>query len=85
MRQNWPITFAIAAIRRKWRIEVRLITSQSEPIVVDLFMMATHDVEQHALQFRTAMLDVTLRKVRKKLYGEVSPSLNRRSRNGLRN
>jgi len=48
--------------RRKRRIEVRLLTGQPEPIVVDLFTMATHDVEQHALQFRTAMLDVTLRK-----------------------
>jgi PAS domain S-box-containing protein len=47
--------------RRKRRIEVRLITGP-EPIVVDLFTMATHDVEQHALQFRTAMLDVTLKK-----------------------
>src|SRR5262249_49712093 len=48
--------------RRKRRIEVRLLTGGEEPIVVDLFTMATHDVERHALQFRTAMLDVTLRK-----------------------
>jgi PAS domain S-box-containing protein len=48
--------------RRKRRIEVRLVTGEPEPIVVDLFTMATHDVEQHALQFRTAMLDVTLKK-----------------------
>jgi len=48
--------------RRKRRIEVRLTTGRPEPIVVDLFTMATHDVERHALQFRTAMLDVTLKK-----------------------
>src|SRR5262245_4441855 len=48
--------------RRKRRIEVRLITGRPELVVVDLFTMATHDVEQHALQFRTAMLDVTLKK-----------------------
>src|SRR5439155_19180362 len=47
--------------RRKRRIEVRLIAGP-QPIVVDLFTMATHDVEHHALQFRTAMLDVTSRK-----------------------
>jgi PAS domain S-box-containing protein len=48
--------------RRKRRIEVRLATQGPEPVVVDLFTMATHDVAQHALQFRTAMLDVTLKK-----------------------
>jgi PAS domain S-box-containing protein len=48
--------------RRKRHIEVRLITDHPEPIVVDLYTTATHDVERHSLQFRTAMLDVTLRK-----------------------
>jgi PAS domain S-box-containing protein len=48
--------------RRKRRIEIRLITDQPEQVYVDLFTMATHDVERHSLQFRTAMLDVTLRK-----------------------
>jgi PAS domain S-box-containing protein len=48
--------------RRKRRIEVRLSTGEAEPVVVDLFTMATHDLERHSLQFRTAMLDVTTRK-----------------------
>jgi signal transduction histidine kinase len=38
------------------------MADRQEPVVVDLFTMATHDVERHALQFRMAMLDVTLRK-----------------------
>jgi PAS domain S-box-containing protein len=48
--------------RRKRRIEVRLVTNHQDPLIVDLFTTATHDVERHSLQFRTAMLDVTLRK-----------------------
>jgi PAS domain S-box-containing protein len=48
--------------RRNRRIEVRLTKGEQEPVVVDLFTMATHDIERHALQFRMAMLDVTLRK-----------------------
>lgn len=49
--------------RRKRSMELRLITREGEqPVDVQLFTMATQDVDRHTLQFRTAILDVTTRK-----------------------
>jgi PAS domain S-box-containing protein len=43
-------------------IEVRLVPRDAAPIIVQLFTMATRDADRHTLQFRTAILDVTMRK-----------------------
>ena len=43
-------------------IELRLVPRDAAPIVVQLFTMATQDADRHTLQFRTAILDVTMRK-----------------------
>jgi PAS domain S-box-containing protein len=48
--------------RRKWSIEVRLMPRQAPSIDIQLFTMATQDADRHTLQFRTAMIDVTMRK-----------------------
>jgi len=43
-------------------IELRLVPRDAAPIIVQLFTMATQDADRHTLQFRTAILDVTMRK-----------------------
>jgi PAS domain S-box-containing protein len=48
--------------RKKLSIEVRLVTRDGTSIDVQLFTMATQDAYRHTLQFRTALLDVTMRK-----------------------
>ena len=48
--------------RQQRSIELHLRPLDSDPIDVQLFTMATQDAERHMLQFRTAILDVTMRK-----------------------
>jgi PAS domain S-box-containing protein len=48
--------------RKKRSIELRLVSQQSPPIDIQLFTMATQDADRHTLQFRTAMIDITIRK-----------------------
>jgi PAS domain S-box-containing protein len=48
--------------RKKRSIELRLVPQQNQPIDIELFTMATQDADRHTLQFRTAMIDVTVRK-----------------------
>jgi len=48
--------------RQKRSIELRLVPHQNPPIDIELFTMATQDADRHTLQFRTAMIDVTVRK-----------------------
>ena len=48
--------------RKKRSIELRLVSRQSPPIDIQLFTMATQDADRHTLQFRTAMIDITIRK-----------------------
>src|SRR5215831_10137177 len=48
--------------RKKRSIEVQLVPQQSLPIDIQLFTMATQDADRHTLQFRTAMIDITIRK-----------------------
>ena len=49
--------------RQKRSIELRLMTRDAGTINVQLFTMATQDVDRHTLQFRTAILDITGRKI----------------------
>jgi PAS domain S-box-containing protein len=49
--------------RKKRSIELRLVSRQSPPIDIQLFTMATQDADRHTLQFRTAMIDITIRKL----------------------
>src|SRR5438128_4911576 len=39
-----------------------MIPRDGQPIDIQLFTMATQDADRHTLQFRTAMIDVTMRK-----------------------
>jgi len=60
-------TFKLHLRRCRWSrqrrtLELRLIPVQGPPVEIQLFTTATHDVERHMLQFRTAILDVTTRK-----------------------
>jgi PAS domain S-box-containing protein len=48
--------------RKKRTIELRIVSQQSPPIDIQLFTMATQDADRHTLQFRTAMIDITIRK-----------------------
>ena len=48
--------------RQQRSIEVRLMPLDGKGIDVQLFTMATQDAERHMLQFRTAILDITMRK-----------------------
>src|SRR5215831_15638620 len=48
--------------RKKRSIELQLVSQQSQPIDIQLFTMATQDADRHTLQFRTAMIDITIRK-----------------------
>jgi PAS domain S-box-containing protein len=48
--------------RKKRSIELRLVSQQSPAIDIQLFTMATQDADRHTLQFRTAMIDITIRK-----------------------
>jgi len=48
--------------RKKRSIELQLVSQQSPPIDIQLFTMATQDADRHTLQFRTAMIDITIRK-----------------------
>jgi PAS domain S-box-containing protein len=43
-------------------LELRLVPRDAAPIDVQLFTTATRDADRHTLQFRTAILDVTMRK-----------------------
>src|SRR5436853_930440 len=59
--------FKLHLRRSRWSrqprsIELHLIPTDSGPVDVQLFTMATQDAERHMLQFRTAILDVTMRK-----------------------
>src|SRR5215475_6516290 len=48
--------------RKKRSIELQLLPREGTPIEIQLFTTATQDADRHALQFRTAMIDVTTRK-----------------------
>jgi len=48
--------------RKKRTIELRIVSQQSPPIDIQLFTMATQDADRHTLQFRTAMIDITIRR-----------------------
>ena len=48
--------------RKKRSLELQLVSQQSPPIDIQLFTMATQDADRHTLQFRTAMIDITIRK-----------------------
>ena len=48
--------------RKKRNLELRVIPRDGQPIDIQLFTMATQDADRHTLQFRTAMIDVTMRK-----------------------
>ncbi|HYR41438.1 MAG TPA: ATP-binding protein, partial [Terriglobia bacterium] len=48
--------------RQQRSIELHLTPLDSDPVDVQLFTMATQDAERHMLQFRTAILNVTMRK-----------------------
>jgi PAS domain S-box-containing protein len=48
--------------RKKRSIELQLIPSHGAPIDVELFTMPTQDADRHTLQFRSAIIDVTMRK-----------------------
>src|SRR5213594_4033226 len=48
--------------RQQRSIELGLLPLDSKGIDVQLFTMATQDAERHTLQFRTAILDITMRK-----------------------
>ncbi len=48
--------------RQKRSIDLTLIPRESLPIDIELFTTATQDADRHTLQFRTAMIDVTMRK-----------------------
>jgi PAS domain S-box-containing protein len=48
--------------RKKRGIELGLVPIQGSPIDIELFAMPTQDADRHTLQFRTAMIDVTMRK-----------------------
>src|SRR5215831_15330999 len=48
--------------RKRRGIELRLNPIQASPIEIELFAMPTQDADRHTLQFRTAMIDVTMRK-----------------------
>src|SRR5215813_541260 len=48
--------------RKKRSIELQLIPREGQPIDIQLFTLATQDADRHTLQFRTAMVDVTMRK-----------------------
>src|SRR5438552_14727131 len=48
--------------RKKRNLELRLIPRDGQPIDIQLFTMATQDADRHTLQFRTAMIDITMRK-----------------------
>jgi PAS domain S-box-containing protein len=48
--------------RKKRSIELRLLPREGTPVEIQLFTTATQDADRHTLQFRTAMIDVTIRK-----------------------
>jgi PAS domain S-box-containing protein len=48
--------------RKQWSIELCLVPKEGPPIDIQLFTMSTQDADRHTLQFRTAMIDVTVRK-----------------------
>src|SRR5262245_53978886 len=48
--------------RKKYSIELRLVPRESSPIDIELFTIAKQDSDRHTLQFRTAMIDITMRK-----------------------
>src|SRR6266566_4111868 len=48
--------------RQQRSIDLRLTPRGDNAIDVQLFSMATQDAERHTLQFRTAILDITMRK-----------------------
>src|SRR5262245_46507160 len=48
--------------RQKRSIELRLVPQQNPPTDIEMFTMATQDADRHTLQFRTAMIDITMRK-----------------------
>jgi PAS domain S-box-containing protein len=48
--------------RKKRNVDLRLIPREAQPTDIQLFTMATRDADRHTLQFRTAMIDITMRK-----------------------
>jgi PAS domain S-box-containing protein len=48
--------------RKKRSMELHLVPHEGSPIEIQLFTMATQDADRHTLQFRTAMIDITIRK-----------------------
>jgi len=48
--------------RKKRSIELQLIPRGGTPIEIQLFTLASQDADRHTLQFRTAMIDITVRK-----------------------
>jgi PAS domain S-box-containing protein len=49
-------------LRKKRSIDLRLVPRDGAAIDIQLFTMATQDADRHTLQFRTAMIDITMRK-----------------------
>jgi PAS domain S-box-containing protein len=56
--------------RHQRSIEVRLVRRDGRQVDVQLFTMPTQDADRHTLQFRTAILDVTIRKHAEEAAGE---------------
>jgi len=48
--------------RKKLGIELSLVPREGPQISIELFTMATQDADRRTLQFRTAMIDITIRK-----------------------
>ena len=48
--------------RKKLTMELCLVPREGSPITIELFTMATQDADRQTLQFRTAMIDITVRK-----------------------
>jgi PAS domain S-box-containing protein len=44
-------------------LELRLLPRDGEPVEIELFTMSTQDADRRTLQFRTALIDVTTRKM----------------------
>ena len=44
-------------------LELRLMSRDGEPVDIELFTMSTQDADRRTLQFRTALIDITTRKL----------------------
>ncbi len=48
--------------RQKRNVELQLLSQDGSPIFVQLVTLAAQDADRHTLQFRTAILDITMRR-----------------------